>query len=70
MTPLTPLAQLATAVHQDVQARIGEGRVADYLPALARVDPRQFGLAIHTCTGEQAAIGDCAQAFSIQREYL
>lgn len=66
MTPLTPLAQLAAAVHQDVQDRIGEGRVADYIPALARVNPRQFGLAIHTCTGEQAAIGDCLRAFSIQ----
>jgi glutaminase len=60
------LATLAAAVQQDIQAHIGSGRVAGYIPALARVDPRQFGLAIHTCDGEQAAVGDSAQGFSIQ----
>ena len=67
MPPSPSLNELATAVHEDVEARLGAGRVADYIPALARVNPRQFGLAIHTCTGEQAAIGDCLQAFSVQR---
>ena len=66
MTPPSPLAELLSAVRQDIQAQFGTGRVADYIPALARVDPLQFGLALHTCTGERASIGDCAQAFSIQ----
>jgi len=61
-----PLDELLQDVRHDIQSHIGTGRVADYIPALARVDPRQFGLALHTCTGERASVGDCAQAFSIQ----
>jgi len=66
MRPTPPLDELLQAVQQDIQAHFGTGRVADYIPALARVDPRQFGLALHTCAGDRAAVGDCAQAFSIQ----
>ena len=66
MTSPSPLEELLQAVQQDIQAHFGTGRVADYIPALARVDPRQFGLALHTCTGERASVGDCAKPFSIQ----
>lgn len=66
MTHHTDLAALVAAVHDDIQPHFGAGRVADYIPALARVDPRQFGLSIVTCGGEAASIGDCAQGFSIQ----
>ena len=69
MKPLpssSALAALVADVHQDIQTQLGAGRVADYIPALARVDPRQFGLAIHTCSGATAAVGDAGQGFSIQ----
>ena len=66
MQATAPLEDLLHAVQQDIQGHFGSGRVADCIPALARVDPRQFGLALHTCTGERAAVGDSAQAFSIQ----
>ncbi|WP_422018678.1 glutaminase [Roseateles sp.] len=42
------------------------GTVASYIPALARVSPRQFGIALRTCAGETAAAGDSAVPFSIQ----
>ncbi len=42
------------------------GSVASYIPALACVDPRQLGIALHTCRGEEAASGDSATPFSIQ----
>lgn len=42
------------------------GKVASYIPALARVSPRQFGIALRTCAGETAAAGDAAVPFSIQ----
>ncbi|AMM26715.1 glutaminase [Variovorax sp. PAMC 28711] len=42
------------------------GTVASYIPALACVDPRQLGIALHTCRGEEAAAGDSATPFSIQ----
>ncbi|MCE4557455.1 glutaminase [Pelomonas cellulosilytica] len=42
------------------------GTVARYIPALARVSPLQFGIALRTCSGETAAAGDAAVPFSIQ----
>jgi glutaminase len=42
------------------------GKVATYIPALARVSPLQFGIALRTCSGETAAAGDAAVPFSIQ----
>jgi glutaminase len=40
--------------------------VADYIPALARVDPRRFGIAIVTADGQVAGAGDAETPFSIQ----
>ena len=44
----------------------GGGTVASYIPALARVDARQFGIALRTCDGHEAAAGDAKAPFSIQ----
>ncbi len=60
------LTELVAAVQGEILGQFGTGRVADYIPALARVDPRQFGLAVVTCTGESACIGDSGVPFSIQ----
>lgn len=46
--------------------RAAEGRVADYIPALARVDPGRFGLALVTTEGREYAVGDAREPFSIQ----
>ncbi|WP_033824469.1 glutaminase [Kitasatospora sp. MBT63] len=42
------------------------GRVADYIPALAEVDPGRFGMAIATVDGEVFGAGDWEQPFSVQ----
>ncbi|MFE8647264.1 glutaminase [Sphingomonas sp. NCPPB 2930] len=42
------------------------GKVADYIPALARVPAERFGMALRTCDGQEAASGDSAEMFSIQ----
>ncbi|MBW8744040.1 MAG: glutaminase [Sphingomonas sp.] len=42
------------------------GKVASYIPALARVSPLQFGIALRTCAGQTAQAGDSATPFSIQ----
>jgi glutaminase len=44
----------------------GLGRVADYIPALATVDPNAFGMALATLEGEVCGVGDYEQPFSIQ----
>jgi glutaminase len=60
------LADIVAVVCRDMQAHLGLGRVADYIPALARVDPRHFGIAVVTCDGRTACAGDADVPFSIQ----
>jgi len=60
------LADIVGVVHQDMQAHLGRGRVADYIPALARIDPGQFGIAVAACDGRTASAGDAQTPFSIQ----
>jgi glutaminase len=43
-----------------------EGKNADYIPVLAQVDPRLYGIAIVTVKGEVYEAGDARHAFSIQ----
>lgn len=61
-----PLDELLAAVHSDIAPLIGEGKVADYIPALAKIDPKKFGMAIVTVDGDIHRIGDADEAFSIQ----
>ena len=44
----------------------GSGRVADYIPALARIDPNRFGIAFADGDGQVFGAGDCDEPFSIQ----
>jgi glutaminase len=60
------LAGILAAVQSDMQAHLGHGKVADYIPALARVDPMRFGMAAMTVDGDTAATGDADIPFSIQ----
>jgi glutaminase len=57
---------IVALVCRDMQRHIGRGRVADYIPALARIDPRQFGIAVALIDGRAAAAGDADTAFSVQ----
>lgn len=57
---------LLEAIHQDAQVAFGRGKVASYIPALAGVAPRKFGLALASVDGEYAQTGDAREAFSIQ----
>jgi glutaminase len=42
------------------------GKVADYIPALAKVDPNKLGIAFADKDGRVWGAGDCAEPFSIQ----
>jgi len=53
-------------ISQQVQPLLGQGKVADYIPALAGVDPEQFAMAVSLNTGEFYGVGEYQQAFSIQ----
>src|SRR5215470_18672297 len=49
-----------------MRQRPGRGEVATYIPELARVDPKSFGLAVIDVDGHVAAGGDSDTPFSIQ----
>ena len=44
----------------------GQGKVADYIPALAAIDPLKFGMCVSLGDGESHCIGDAEERFSIQ----
>lgn len=44
----------------------GAGRVANYIPALARVDPNKLGIALADSEGRVHGAGDCDEPFSTQ----
>ncbi|MDB4975456.1 MAG: glutaminase [Myxococcaceae bacterium] len=54
------------SIAHEVRPLFGEGKVASYIPALARVEREQFGIALHTVEGREAAAGSARTKFSIQ----
>jgi len=53
-------------IYQEVLPMSGQGKVADYIPALKSVNPRKLGIAIETIGGECFEVGDAQEKFSIQ----
>lgn len=53
-------------IHNELRPLLGKGKVADYIPALEKVDPRQFGIALITVDGHEFYTGDAEVRFSIQ----
>ena len=53
-------------IYSELESRFGEGRVASYIPELARVDPNRFGMALRTSDGALHCVGDADTKFSIQ----
>lgn len=60
------LDDIVDTVRRDMEAHLGRGKVADYIPALARVDPKNFAIAIFTCDGRTAEAGGAYLPFSVQ----
>lgn len=58
--------QVINNIYHEVKSLPVVGEVADYIPALANVDPDQFGMAIATIDGQTFGIGDYQCKFSIQ----
>lgn len=58
--------EVINKIYEEVIPYFGQGKVADYIPALAEVDPRQYGIAIETLDGNSFKVGDADIRFSIQ----
>jgi len=62
---LPDIDAIVNDIAAEMRDRADRGEVAAYIPELARVDPRKFGLAV-AIDGRLAAAGDCDEPFSIQ----
>ena len=60
------LMNVLKEIHQEVSPLLGQGKVAEYIPALANVDPMQFGMAITLNDGQYYGVGSYQTPFSIQ----
>lgn len=53
-------------ISEDIRPFLTEGKVADYIPALAEVDPKQFAMSLTLFDGTQYSVGDSDKLFSVQ----
>lgn len=53
-------------IEQEIKPLYKQGKVADYIPALAEVNPKQFGMSITMLDGTKYGVGDTDTLFSIQ----
>ena len=53
-------------IYQEILPFADKGRQADYIPALAKVDPNQFGMCLDTVDGEEYPFMSADVRFSIQ----
>ena len=60
------MEELLRSIEKKVRPLIGLGKVADYIPALANIDPNQFGIAIYSNDGTLYHTGQAKKNFSIQ----
>lgn len=58
--------QILENIYREIQPYAKEGKQADYIPELAKVNPDQFGMCIHTIYGEIYSIEQADTRFSIQ----
>ena len=60
------LERILGSLPEAIVDAFGKGSPADYIPALAEVDPKKFGMAISTVDGRDLVTGDAEEMFSIQ----
>ncbi len=53
-------------IEQEIQPLFNQGEVANYIPALAEVNPREFAMSITMLDGSQYGVGHTDKLFSIQ----
>jgi len=57
---------LLSEILDEVRPLIGQGKVADYIPALGEVPAAQLGIAVYALDGEVFSAGDAQTPFSVQ----
>jgi glutaminase len=64
-TVASPLRETLRELHAKF-APLDEGRVASYIPELAKADPKWFGISVVAVDGRTIDCGDCEQPFTLQ----
>jgi len=64
--PMVLSSELLAGILEEVRPLLGQGKVADYIPALAQVPADRLGIAVCTVEGELFTAGDAFEPFSIQ----
>ena len=58
--------KIITEIYKSVEAEKDQGQVSTYIPELAKVDSKYFGVYLTTTNHTEFGIGSCYQKFSIQ----
>lgn len=59
-------APILDHIYRDITPWLTRGRVADYIPELAKISPSRFGMAVVTTGGDVYRVGEADTRFSIQ----
>lgn len=62
----TSFAKVLSEIEYEIPAFQGKGKVASYIPELAKIDGSKFGMHLATVEGGHFSIGDSMEKFSIQ----
>lgn len=60
-----PFRETLNGLHAKYQS-LTDGRVADYIPELAKANPNWFGISVISVDGQAVEVGDFQQQFSLQ----
>lgn len=60
------LMSILDRIHHHIEQETDRGKVADYIPQLAAIDPNQFAMSICLANGKRYSVGDAQTEFSIQ----
>jgi glutaminase len=63
---MADIGAIVRDIAEEMAAAPERGRVADYIPPLAAIDPGKFGIAVIEADGSEHVAGDADEAFSIQ----
>lgn len=55
--------KILTRIAEEVTHFYGQGKVANYIPELAKIDPQQFGMVVRTVDGQEFAVGAADKCF-------
>lgn len=55
-----------TNIYESLKQDTGKGRVAQYIPALSKMDPKQYSISVCDLEGAEFSIGDSDKRFTIQ----